>query len=159
MIAKKKLSRIMCLVPALAVAAAAAHLVSVVEGETSGANAVPQAVLAPEKPACQAAAPADIVREYYDTGEVKSVFRIKNGLRNGPAYHFFRDGDLKGAENWIGDVRDGRFAMFFDGGGLRCMGVMKADKLDGRVCYFTADRTLKFIETYENGASVGREYK
>ena len=149
----------MCLVPALVVAAAAVHLVSVVQGETSEANSAPQAVIAPEKPACQESARTEIVREYYDSGEVRSVYRIQNGLRNGPAFHFFRDGNLKGTENWAGNVREGKFAMFFDGGGLRCLGLMKADKLDGRVCYFTSERTLKFIEMYENGASVGREYK
>ncbi len=158
---QSRFSRFLIMVPAAAVIMGTVHLVSRVEGE------IP---LDPEKLAIIQQEPAsawetvdcsqcDIVREYYDSGEVRCVYRLKNTLKNGPAYHFYKNGELKQVENWKNDMKDGKFAAFYDGGGLRCSGTMIADKLEGKVCYFAPDRTIKFIESYENGASVGREYK
>ena len=151
-----KLSKILWFLPAVLLTFGAVHLVAQVQGEMAWAE---DDISLGAMPDPQKAEPADdVIRDYYHTGEVKSVFRMKEGVKSGSAFHFYLSGDLRKVETFDQGMRQGSFATFYDGGGLHTKGAMSLGRIHGEVRYFLPDRSLKYVEYFENGSSVGRQY-
>jgi antitoxin component YwqK of YwqJK toxin-antitoxin module len=148
---KKTFYETLWVLPVVLVVFGVIHLASQCEGEENLALA-----RAPLKVEAKEAPEPDIEREYYETGEVRSIYRYIEGRKTGPAYHFYRSGNLWKREYYRDDVLNGQFAMLYDGGGLKCLGTMKEGVPEGEITHFNRDRTVQIVELFSEGILINR---
>jgi len=155
---KPTASKMVWALPALLLVICAVFLVSKVRGEIAPATNVDLDMFTQPRDQEDPEPRPEIVREYYESGDVKSVFRLRDGRRTGKAFHFYMTGDLRKVETWRDDVLHGTFATFHPGGGIASHGSMIEGRVHGAVDFFKEDRSLKYVEFYEEGICSGRQY-
>ena len=151
-------SKLAWALPALLLVICAVFLVSQVRGEIAPKTELNLEVFSQLQTEEEVPSEPEIVREYYENGQVKSIFRLLDGRRTGKAYHFYMSGDLRKVETWENDVLHGTFATFHNGGGIASHGTIIEGRVHGAVNFFKVDRSLKYVEFYEEGISSGRQY-
>ena len=76
----------------------------------------------------------------YDSGEISSVYALKEGLRQGITNYYYKNGKLKAELIYVNDKLNGNMKEFYENGNIQSETEYKDDVLYG-----------KRIERYENG--------
>jgi hypothetical protein len=155
---RKNFWKSLWLLPLIVVVFGGIHALSQVQGETADESVLPAELSPDPADAGDEAGETAFVREYHRSGHARSVFSTQGGRRHGLSLHFYESGNVWKTEMYCRGEKSGPFAVFYDGGGLKCHGNMADSRPHGQVTHYKPDRTVNYDEVFENGVSVGRHY-
>lgn len=106
-----------------------------------------------------------VKKTYYDNGNVKSTYVVRNGKRNGPVSEYYENGNIHKKYNIKnGDVLDGQVITYYQNGNVESSYAYKNGKIIGPFFYYYENGNIHkkgstkngnldgpFVEYYENG--------
>lgn len=105
-----------------------------------------------------------VKKTYYDNGNVKSTYVVRNGKRNGPVSEYYENGNIKMKSYAINGLKDGPETTYYQNGNIESSYVMKNGKMNGPICYYYENGNIykkcsikndnldgPFVMYYENG--------
>ena len=96
---------------------------------------------------CKETADKDVVKSYYDNGNIKSELRYKDGHLNGECVWYFSNGKPELKINYVMDTLQGESLSWYENGYMQSR------------CYYKNDKYDSIFETYNvSGKMVKREY-
>jgi hypothetical protein len=100
-------------------------------------------------------------KEYYPSGNLKTIYPLKRGLRHGEAISYYDSiVRVKGGEmNFEKDTSNGPFAVYYPDGQVRRKGQIQKKKLHGLIESFHRNGKLKSSISYLNGEVDGRWFE
>lgn len=105
------------------------------------------------------AAAKSVRKEYYDTGELKSISQFKGSMLHGLVKEYFENGGSRSVKHYIEGLEDGIQIMYFDNGNVASRNFYKEGKYDGIQEYFYRNGVLRARERYSRGVLDGlQEY-
>ncbi|MCA9393936.1 MAG: hypothetical protein KC900_07005 [Candidatus Omnitrophica bacterium] len=100
-----------------------------------------------------------VQKEFYETGELKSIAQFRNGLFHGMLKRFFDSGATKSITHYYEGLRDGVQIVYYESGIVASQLFYKDDKLHGIQKFFYRNGVLRAKERYEDGIQSGvQEY-
>lgn len=100
-----------------------------------------------------------VKKDFYDTGELKSIAQFRNGLFHGMLKRFFDTGATKSITHYYEGLRNGVQIVYYDSGIVASQLFYKDDKLDGIQKFFYRNGVLRAKEKYREGEQHGvQEY-
>lgn len=99
--------------------------------------------------------PDDIIKEYYENGELKEEINYRNGKREGMSKWYYETGVLKGERNYKEDKLDGLIKWYYVTGSLGTDFNYKNGKLEGLTKLYWENGNIKAEHYYENGKREG----
>ena len=107
---------------------------------------------------CSANKDKDVVRSYWENGNLKSELRYKDGKLNGDCCWYFSNGkpDMKVYYNM--NVMEGEVLRWYENGNIQSRYYLKNDQYDSIFEFYNVFGTLVKIEHYKEGVLHG-EYK
>ena len=107
---------------------------------------------------------AQETKEYHENGQLKSIYTLKNGKKDGVVKIYYENGNLWGTGHMKDGKPDGKCVQYFENGNLESEENYKYGKLDGwkityyedydqinLKIYFSNDNPAELIGYYENG--------
>jgi antitoxin component YwqK of YwqJK toxin-antitoxin module len=99
--------------------------------------------------------PDGLIKEYYESGNLKEEMNFKNGKREGISRWYYESGVLKGERNFKEGELDGIIKWYYDTGSLGTEFNYKKGKLEGLTKLYWENGNLKAEHYYENGKREG----
>ena len=101
-----------------------------------------------------------VKKTYYDNGNVKSTYVVRNGKRNGPVSEYYENGNIHKKYNIKnGDVFDGQVITYYQNGNVESSYVYKNGKINGLVSSYYENGNIKMKSYAINGLKDGPETK
>ncbi len=89
-----------------------------------------------------------VKKEYYENGNLKTVTRYKDDLKNGEEKNYYRNGELADVFTYVAGIKEGPYYVYYKNGNLNRTGVFINGKLNGL-----------YVELTESGDTIfKREY-
>ncbi len=100
-----------------------------------------------------------VKKEFYDTGELKSIAQFRNGIFHGMLKRFFDSGATKSITHYYEGLRNGVQIIYYESGIVASQLFYKDDKLEGIQKFFYRNGVLRARERYRAGIQDGvQEY-
>jgi hypothetical protein len=97
------------------------------------------------------------MKEMYVNGQVKALFRYKDGKEEGLWTLWFENGRKKMEENWKNGKKDGRMTLWFENGRKQFEANFKGGKKEGLETGWYENGHKKFEGNYKHGKMNGLE--
>ena len=96
-----------------------------------------------------------IEKEYYSSGEEKTVFTTINGYKQGEYLNYFESGKLKEKSNYLNDHLNGKKVEYFESGQEKIISnYSKGELHDKKIAYFSNGK-VSYTGVLDRGARVG----
>ncbi len=102
-------------------------------------------------------ASAEIKKEYYPSGKLKSEVNYKNGKLEGIFMDYYKHGKLKYEANYKNGKEEGIARGYYKNGKLEYEENYKNGKLEGHAKTYYETGEYMFIDTYKNGININRK--
>jgi antitoxin component YwqK of YwqJK toxin-antitoxin module len=93
----------------------------------------------------------NIVREYYDSGNIKSEYALSNGKKNGVQRDFYENGVQRKIAHYLDDILTGEYIQFDSLGRIAAKGIFNMGKAVGPTYYFQFGKKALYNERDYSG--------
>lgn len=97
----------------------------------------------------------NVVRSYYDNGNVKSELRYKDGKLNGECMWYYQNGKPQMKINYINDTLNGETVSWYENGNMQSRYNVRDDQYEGLFETFNVYGVLIKAEHYKEGVLHG----
>ena len=98
---------------------------------------------------------ANVKKEYYETGELKSVKEMKGEVADGKLTKYYKSGKVKEESFWSNGKANGRYVYYYENGNVDIDGFMLNDSLNGEVKYYYESGELMEVSHIKNNLING----
>ena len=98
-----------------------------------------------------------ILREFFESGELKEEIEYKNGLKHGKRKRWYKDGQLFKEGEMVEDKWDGKYREWYPDGSPKLIGHYMEGKQNGEWLFFDKNGDVLPSISYENGREVTRD--
>jgi len=92
--------------------------------------------------------------EYYENGNIESIFNYKNGVLISPLISFHQNGNVEEICNLLNEEKNGAFLYFDENGKLKASGEYVGNRLNGMVKIFDSNNKHVKTKYFENDLLV-----
>jgi len=98
--------------------------------------------------------PNGIVKDYYESGKLKTKWMCKDGHLNGITNMYYENGQLHKESNYSNYERQDITTSWYEGGELKSVCNFNAGKLNGEHKILNKDGSIKELTYYKNGVEL-----
>ncbi|WP_195340268.1 toxin-antitoxin system YwqK family antitoxin [Fusobacterium sp. 1001295B_180824_G3] len=96
-------------------------------------------------------------REYYEEGEIKSIFPFKNNVADGNMISYYQNGNIKEKNTYKNGIEEGESILYYENGNLKEKYFMKNEKLDGEAVAYYEDGKIRNKSIFKDGVKLEEE--
>ena len=101
---------------------------------------------------------AEVRKEYYPSGKLKTEINYINGIKEGIRKTYYENGQLEVETNYKKNIKEGIYKLYYENGKLRQEGNYKNGKLDGILKMYYKKWGISYVvDTYKNGQKINRK--
>ena len=97
------------------------------------------------------------IMKYYETGELESITKERNGNEDGKQIYFYKNGFIEYEEEYKNGIENGLFLDYYENGNIEKRAEMKSGEYNGKYYHWNSKGELTKIETWENGKLIKTE--
>ena len=92
-------------------------------------------------------------REYYEEGDIKSIFYFKNNVVDGTSISYYQNGNIQEKNTY----KNGEGILYYENGNIKEKYFMKNDKLDGEATAYFEDGKIRNKSIFKDGVKLEEE--
>ena len=96
-------------------------------------------------------------REYYEEGDIKSIFYFKNNVVNGTSISYYLNGNIQEKNTYKNGEENGEGILYYENGNIKEKYFMKNDKLDGEATIYFEDGKIRNKSIFKDGVKLEEE--
>jgi protein TonB len=100
----------------------------------------------------------DSIVTYYSNGTIESIIHTINGVREGPAFFFYPNGNLKEERNYLNDKVNGLVKIYYPNGNLSELFNIENGRREGPASYFDSSGNHLQDVFFSEGFRKDQEY-
>jgi len=98
--------------------------------------------------------PNGVVKDYYESGKLKTEWGCKDGHLNGITNMYYENGQLHKESNYLNDERQEITTSWYEGGELKSVCNFNNGKLNGEHKVLNKDGSIKELTYYKDGVEL-----
>jgi antitoxin component YwqK of YwqJK toxin-antitoxin module len=102
---------------------------------------------------------AEVKREYYKNGNLKTEGTFLDGLRNGEMLSYDSNGILRSQQNYLRDTLDGKSITYHENGSIETIAYYNGGVLNGEFLKYFPDSNISEKGFYKDGLYLGHYYQ
>jgi len=103
-------------------------------------------------------AQVDTVKTFYLNGKLESLLTMENNIRQGEAFYYWQNGNVKEHRNYLNDKITGTVSTYYENGNRKEIYYLEDGKRNGPATYYDSTDTLIEYVIFENGIREGQDY-
>ena len=96
-------------------------------------------------------------REYYEEGDIKSIFYFKNNVVDGTSISYYQNGNIQEKNTYKNGEENGEGILYYENGNIKEKYFMKNDKLDGEATAYFEDGKIRNKSIFKDGVKLEEE--
>ena len=96
-------------------------------------------------------------REYYEEGDIKSIFYFKNNVVDGTSISYYLNGNIQEKNTYKNGEENGEGILYYENGNIKEKYFMKNDKLDGEATAYFEDGKIRNKSIFKDGVKLEEE--
>ena len=96
-------------------------------------------------------------REYYEEGNIKSIFYFKNNVVDGTSISYYQNGNIQEKNTYMNGEENGEGILYYENGNIKEKYFMKNDKLDGEATAYFEDGKIRNKSIFKDGVKLEEE--